>query len=95
MQLKIGGCPVTNDEIEDSAERYPLIDSAAYLCTSPAFFELVDDVEPAVDEAMDDEKDDDTVDETQRVFLPFTLFCLCTEDGSYLSKCGWGNFLVI
>ncbi|KAH0773604.1 hypothetical protein KY290_010741 [Solanum tuberosum] len=32
FQLRIGGRLLTNDEMETMAERYPLIESAPYLC---------------------------------------------------------------
>lgn len=45
------------------AERYLLIDSAAYLCkTVPTFFEPVDDDEHTSNNAMDDEDDDEATD---------------------------------
>ncbi|KAH0655825.1 hypothetical protein KY285_030707 [Solanum tuberosum] len=39
LQLRICGCPVTNAEMETMAERYPLTESATFLCrTGPTFF---------------------------------------------------------
>ncbi|KAH0689616.1 hypothetical protein KY289_016974 [Solanum tuberosum] len=60
LQLRIGGRPVTDAEMETMAERYPLSESAAFLCkTGPAFVEPLDDDEPTADEAMDDADDAD------------------------------------
>ncbi|KAG5581683.1 hypothetical protein H5410_052310 [Solanum commersonii] len=65
LQLRIGGCPVTDAEMETMAERYPLFESAAFLCkTGPAFLEPLDDDEATADEAMDDEEDDVVDEET-------------------------------
>ncbi|KAH0644731.1 hypothetical protein KY284_032615 [Solanum tuberosum] len=59
LQLRIGGHPVTDEEMETLADRYLLIESAAFLCRSgPAFMETLDDDEVTADEAMDDEEDD-------------------------------------
>ncbi|KAG5590020.1 hypothetical protein H5410_040534 [Solanum commersonii] len=63
LQLRIEGQSVTDDEMETLADRYPLIESAAFLCRyGPTFMEPLDDDEVTTDEAMDDEKDD-AVDE--------------------------------
>ncbi|KAG5607032.1 hypothetical protein H5410_028524 [Solanum commersonii] len=63
LQLRIGGRPVTDAEMETMAERYPLTESAAFLCrTGPAFLEPLDNDNATIDEAMDDE-DDNVVDE--------------------------------
>ncbi|KAG5572939.1 hypothetical protein H5410_062705 [Solanum commersonii] len=63
LQLRIGGRPVTDEEIETLADRYSLTESAAFLCRSGlTFMEPLDDDEATADEAMDDEKDDDVVD---------------------------------
>ncbi|KAG5585561.1 hypothetical protein H5410_045995 [Solanum commersonii] len=67
LQLRIGGRPITDAEIDTMAERYPLTESAAFLCrTGPTFLEPLDDDEPTADEAMDDEEDD-VVDEEPNV----------------------------
>ncbi|KAH0661654.1 hypothetical protein KY284_026585 [Solanum tuberosum] len=59
LQLWIGGRPIIDDEMETMAERYPLTESAAFLCrTGPAFLEPLDDDEATIDEAMNDEEDD-------------------------------------
>ncbi|KAG5582081.1 hypothetical protein H5410_052708, partial [Solanum commersonii] len=64
LQLRIGGRPVTNDEMETMMERYPLTESAVFLCKAgPAFLEPPDD-----DEAMDYE-DDDVVDEEKNSLM--------------------------
>ncbi|KAG5580086.1 hypothetical protein H5410_050713 [Solanum commersonii] len=61
--LRIGGHPVTDDEMETLADRYPLIDSATFLCKSgPAFLEPLDDDEATANEAMDDDEEGSTVD---------------------------------
>ncbi|KAH0765489.1 hypothetical protein KY285_001360 [Solanum tuberosum] len=53
LQLRIGGRPVTEDEMETLAEHYPLTDRAMYMCRmGPAFQEPIDD-----DDATADEKD--------------------------------------
>ncbi|KAH0679294.1 hypothetical protein KY284_020379 [Solanum tuberosum] len=71
MQLRIGGRPVTDDEMETLADRYPLIDSAAFLCKSgPAFLEPIDDDEATADEEMDGDDDDDVaVDEANALMV--------------------------
>ncbi|KAH0754921.1 hypothetical protein KY290_025191 [Solanum tuberosum] len=70
-QLRIGGCPVTDAEMETIAERYPLTESATFLCrTSPAFLEPLDDDEVTADEAMDDEEDD-VVDQEANALMVF------------------------
>ncbi|KAH0754315.1 hypothetical protein KY290_024585 [Solanum tuberosum] len=44
LQLRIGGRPFTDAEMETMAERYPLTESATFLCrTGPAFLEPLDD----------------------------------------------------
>ncbi|KAH0646412.1 hypothetical protein KY284_034296 [Solanum tuberosum] len=66
LQLRIGGRPVTDDEMETLADRYPLIESAAFMCRSGlAFMEPLDD-----DKAMDDEQDD-AVDEGANALMVF------------------------
>ncbi|KAH0636546.1 hypothetical protein KY290_036970 [Solanum tuberosum] len=60
LQLQIGGHPVTDEEIETLADRYPLTESAAFLCRSgPAFMEPLDDDEVTADVAMDDAGDEE------------------------------------
>ncbi|KAH0763513.1 hypothetical protein KY290_019586 [Solanum tuberosum] len=71
LQLRIGGRPVTDAEMETMAERYPLTESASFLCrTGPAFLEPLDDNEATVDKAMDDEEDD-VVDEEANALMVF------------------------
>uniref|UniRef100_M1D8E9 Uncharacterized protein n=1 Tax=Solanum tuberosum TaxID=4113 RepID=M1D8E9_SOLTU len=71
LQLRIGGHPVTDAEMETMAERYPLTESAAFLCrTGPAFLEPLDNNEATADEAMDDE-DDDVVDAEANALMVF------------------------
>ncbi|KAG5615804.1 hypothetical protein H5410_015628, partial [Solanum commersonii] len=58
LQLRIGGCLVTDEEIETLADRYLLIESATFLCKSgPAFMEPLDDDEATADDAINDEED--------------------------------------
>ncbi|KAH0754601.1 hypothetical protein KY290_024871 [Solanum tuberosum] len=71
LQLRIGGRPVTNAEMATREERYPLIESAAFLCrTGPAFFEPLDDDEASADEAMGDD-DEDAADEEANALMVF------------------------
>uniref|UniRef100_M1DG69 Putative plant transposon protein domain-containing protein n=1 Tax=Solanum tuberosum TaxID=4113 RepID=M1DG69_SOLTU len=71
LQLRICGRPVTDAEMETMAERYPLTESAVFLCrTGPAFLEPLDDDEATADEAMDDEEDD-VVDEEANALMVF------------------------
>ncbi|KAH0669774.1 hypothetical protein KY285_023929 [Solanum tuberosum] len=71
LQLRIGGRPVTDADMEIMAEHYPLSESAAFLCkTGPAFLEPLDDDEATADEATDDEEDD-VVDEETNAFMVF------------------------
>jgi len=38
LQLRIGGSPITDNEMENLAKLYPLTDIAAYMCrVGPAF----------------------------------------------------------
>ncbi|KAH0757339.1 hypothetical protein KY290_020832 [Solanum tuberosum] len=71
LQLQIGGRPITDEEIETLADRYPLIENAAFLCRfDPAFLQPLDDDEATADEAMDDEEDD-AVDEKANALMVF------------------------
>uniref|UniRef100_M1DH11 Uncharacterized protein n=1 Tax=Solanum tuberosum TaxID=4113 RepID=M1DH11_SOLTU len=71
LQLRIGGRPVTDEDMETMVERYLLTENAAFLCrTGPAFLEPLDDDEATADEAMDDEEDDD-VDEEANALMVF------------------------
>uniref|UniRef100_M1DYX5 Putative plant transposon protein domain-containing protein n=1 Tax=Solanum tuberosum TaxID=4113 RepID=M1DYX5_SOLTU len=57
LQLRIGDRPVTDEKMVTMAERYPLTESAAFLCrTGPAFLEPLDDDEVTADEAMENEE---------------------------------------
>uniref|UniRef100_M1DN14 Putative plant transposon protein domain-containing protein n=1 Tax=Solanum tuberosum TaxID=4113 RepID=M1DN14_SOLTU len=59
LQLRIRGRLVTDEEMENLADRYPLTKSTTALCkTGPAFLEPLDNDEATADEAMDDEEDD-------------------------------------
>lgn len=104
LQLRIGGCTVTDVEMQTLTERYPLIDSVAYLCNNgPTFSELVDDDEPTADEDMDEEEDDADGDEVNvlMVFVrgddvaqgfreySYLLICFtCTLRTMFIFKCG-------
>uniref|UniRef100_M1DA88 Uncharacterized protein n=1 Tax=Solanum tuberosum TaxID=4113 RepID=M1DA88_SOLTU len=71
LQLQIIGRPDTDAEMETMAERYPLSESAVFLCkTGPAFLEHLDDDEATADEATDDDEDD-VVDEETNAFMVF------------------------
>uniref|UniRef100_M1DBI3 Uncharacterized protein n=1 Tax=Solanum tuberosum TaxID=4113 RepID=M1DBI3_SOLTU len=63
LQLRVGGRPVSEDEMVTLAERYPLTDSAMYLCQmGPTFQEPIDDDDDAtVDE--EDGSDEDASDD--------------------------------
>ncbi|KAH0712066.1 hypothetical protein KY289_008025 [Solanum tuberosum] len=51
--------PITDEEMENMVDRYPLTESVSSLCrTGPAFLEPLDDDEATADEMMDDAKDD-------------------------------------
>ncbi|KAH0712175.1 hypothetical protein KY289_008134 [Solanum tuberosum] len=64
LQLRIGGRPVTDEEMVTLVDRYPLTESANFLCgTGPTFLEPLDDDEATTDEAMDEDDDDDAVNE--------------------------------
>ncbi|KAG5576182.1 hypothetical protein H5410_056316 [Solanum commersonii] len=55
---------ITDEEMVALVDRYPLTESANFLCgTGPAFLEPLDDDEATTDEAMDEEDDDDAVNE--------------------------------
>ncbi|KAH0675425.1 hypothetical protein KY285_023226 [Solanum tuberosum] len=66
LQFRIGVRPVTDEEIETLADRYPLTETATFLCRSgPAFMEPLDDYE-----AMDDDEAD-AVDEDVNALMVF------------------------
>ncbi|KAH0716680.1 hypothetical protein KY290_012943 [Solanum tuberosum] len=72
LQLRIGGRPVTDAEMETMVERYPLTESAAFLCrTSPAFLEPLDDDEATANKEMDDDVENDVVDEEANALMEF------------------------
>ncbi|KAH0754631.1 hypothetical protein KY290_024901 [Solanum tuberosum] len=72
LQLQIGGRLVTDDEMETLADRYPLIDSATFLCKSgSAFLEPLDDDEDTADEAMDDDEEGAAVDGEANALMVF------------------------
>ncbi|KAH0725397.1 hypothetical protein KY284_001262 [Solanum tuberosum] len=72
LQLSIGGHSVTDDEMETLVDRYPLIDSTAFLCKSgPAFLEPLDDDEATADEAMDDDEEGAIVDGEANALIMF------------------------
>ncbi|KAH0658002.1 hypothetical protein KY289_026750 [Solanum tuberosum] len=72
LQLRIGGHPITEAEMETLAYHYPLTDSAAFLCRiGPAFQEPLDDDEATADEGMDDDEDDDGVNDDANALMVF------------------------
>ncbi|KAH0689755.1 hypothetical protein KY289_017113 [Solanum tuberosum] len=73
LQLRIGGRPVTDDEMETLADRYLLIDSATFMCKSgPAFLEPLNDDDDAIaDEAMDDDEEGAAVDGGANALMVF------------------------
>ncbi|KAH0669688.1 hypothetical protein KY289_024181 [Solanum tuberosum] len=76
LQLRIGGRPITDNEMETLAKRYPLTESAAYFCRiGPAFQKPFDDDETTTDKEMDDEEDDivddDAIDEDADALMVF------------------------
>ncbi|KAH0773550.1 hypothetical protein KY290_010687 [Solanum tuberosum] len=72
LQLRINGHPVTDAEMETMAERYPLFESAVFLCKiGPAFLEPLDDDETTAYEAMDDEEVDDVVESEANALMVF------------------------
>uniref|UniRef100_M1DA02 Uncharacterized protein n=1 Tax=Solanum tuberosum TaxID=4113 RepID=M1DA02_SOLTU len=66
--IRIGGCPVRNEEMKTLVDRYPLTNSIDFLCRNgPAFLEPLDD-----DEATTDEEDDNVVvDEETNALMVF------------------------
>ncbi|KAG5581039.1 hypothetical protein H5410_051666 [Solanum commersonii] len=59
LQLRMEGRRVTDEGMENLADRYPLTESAASLYkTGSTFLELLDNDKATVDEVMDDKKDD-------------------------------------
>ena len=59
LQLRIGGRPATQDELTALEVRYPMTESAMFMCREgPAFQEPLDDDEPTIEEVMDDDVDD-------------------------------------
>ncbi|KAH0715322.1 hypothetical protein KY284_008227 [Solanum tuberosum] len=73
LQLRIGDRTVTDEEMETLVDRYPLTDSATYLCrTRPAFQKPLDDDEVTADEGMDDDEEkDDGVNEDATALMVF------------------------
>ncbi|KAH0645580.1 hypothetical protein KY284_033464 [Solanum tuberosum] len=72
LQLRIRGRPVIDAEMETMAERYPLSESATFLCkTGPAFLEPLDDDEPTADGAMDDDKEATDAADEANAFMVF------------------------
>ncbi|KAG5594823.1 hypothetical protein H5410_036055 [Solanum commersonii] len=70
LQLRIEGRSITDEEMENLADRYPLTKSAAALCRiGPAFLEPLDDNEATGDEAMDDEEDDADDEESNALMV--------------------------
>uniref|UniRef100_M1DVS2 Uncharacterized protein n=1 Tax=Solanum tuberosum TaxID=4113 RepID=M1DVS2_SOLTU len=70
--MRIGGHPVTDEEIETMEKRYPLTETAMFLCrTAHTFLKHLDDDEATVDEAMDDDEDDDVDEEGKRKVATF------------------------
>ncbi|KAG5630615.1 hypothetical protein H5410_002332 [Solanum commersonii] len=53
LQLRIGGHPMTEDEMETLVEHYSLSDSAMYICRMGPVFQ-----EPIDDDAIADEEDE-------------------------------------
>ncbi|KAG5611167.1 hypothetical protein H5410_022448 [Solanum commersonii] len=69
-EVRIGGRPVTDEEMETFADRYPLTDIVAFLCgTGPAFQKPLDDDEVIADEGMDDDEEDDGVNEDANALM--------------------------
>lgn len=59
LQLQIGGRPVIKEEVDTLAKRYPLMDSAMYLCwMGLAFQEPIDDDDETANEADVSEEDE-------------------------------------
>ncbi|KAG5600523.1 hypothetical protein H5410_031893 [Solanum commersonii] len=78
LQLRIGGRPVIDAEMETMAKCYPVSESIAFLCkTGPAFLEPLDD-----DEATDDEATDNVVDGETNALMVFNGV---SHDSSFLS----------
>ncbi|WMV40894.1 hypothetical protein MTR67_034279 [Solanum verrucosum] len=63
LQLRVGGRPVSENEMATLAERYPLTDIAMYLCRmGPAFQEPIDDDDDATVAEVDDSNEDASYD---------------------------------
>uniref|UniRef100_M1DFL8 Putative plant transposon protein domain-containing protein n=1 Tax=Solanum tuberosum TaxID=4113 RepID=M1DFL8_SOLTU len=72
LQLRIGGRPITDAEMETVAEHYPLSESATFLCkTGHTFLEPLDDDEAMADEAMDGDEEDDIVESEANALMVF------------------------
>lgn len=78
LKLQIGGCPITDDEMETLADHYPLIDSATFLFKfGPAFLKLFDDEEATANEEKDNDVEDNVfVDEGNALMV----FDGCDDD---------------
>uniref|UniRef100_M1DRM7 Uncharacterized protein n=1 Tax=Solanum tuberosum TaxID=4113 RepID=M1DRM7_SOLTU len=72
LQLHIGGRLVTDEEMDTLADRYPLTESATFLCrTSPTVLEPLDDNEATADEEMEDDDDANAVDDEANALMVF------------------------
>ncbi|KAG5628209.1 hypothetical protein H5410_013427 [Solanum commersonii] len=74
FHIRIGGYPITNEDIKTLVDRYPLTDNVAFLCRNgPAFLEPLDnDDEATAEEEMDEEDDDVVVDEETNTLMVFS-----------------------
>ncbi|KAG5610716.1 hypothetical protein H5410_021997 [Solanum commersonii] len=84
LQLRIGGGSVTEDEMATLAERYPLTDSAMYMCRiGPSFQEPIDD-----DDSTADEEDGSNEDPSEDVGPRDDDSDVGDGDGDAASKAG-------
>ncbi|MCD7458090.1 hypothetical protein HAX54_037137 [Datura stramonium] len=84
LRLKIGGGPMTTEEISALEERYLLTDSAMMMCKmGPVFEELLDDDEPTVlaDTIYND--DEEEYDATTRAMLVDNIEGYDDDDQEY------------
>ncbi|KAG5595978.1 hypothetical protein H5410_037210 [Solanum commersonii] len=58
LQLRIGGLPMTEDEMATQVEHYPLTNSTMYLCwMGPSFQEPIDDDDVTANEEGGSDED--------------------------------------
>lgn len=108
LQLRFSGRPITEGDIEEMEECYPISESVVFLCkTKSAFMYPLDDNEANDDEPMDGDMENVDVDEgnslmlfdggTTRPGVPrkysYLMFCFTCALSTMLILKSWGDIL--